>query len=1126
MSSDTNIRSIIKQEYMKCAENPVYFMKRYSKIQHPTRGKILFELYPFQEEVLTDLMLNQYSVVLKSRQLGISTLIAGYSLWLMLFQTDKNVLVIATKQDTAKNLVTKVRVMYDNLPSWLKTTVIEDNKLSLKFKNGSQIKAVSAASDSARSEALSLLVIDEAAFINGIDEIWASAQQTLATGGQAIINSCVVGDTLIFSKDGIQEIKDFSPSENDGGFVVNEYSVFGKDKLRTGNLFKNNGLQSTKKIITKFSELEGTHIHKLWAYKDGKYDWFELKDLSVGDMIAIQYGMDIWGDFTDISDCPYTNSNKYKNRYTFKSITNDLAYLFGLYLSEGSSYKRKNASDGVLSFNLTLTCGDDISGVFDRLGVKYSCHDGLHYTVSSINLMELFEYVGFDLSLKAHEKFIPSKLMKMPREQMIHLLRGLYDGNGCARKDRTGISITSSSQKMINQIQVILINLGILSIKTEKTLEQLNKNDHFKYPFKHNSYILTCSNKQAINFREIVSFNLERKRKICESYDDVNGICTYDYIEDGVSFIKEIFNKTKLTAAEFNRKTGILFNGVLNKKRDYKTTRICRKNCNIVYSMFSHLLESDSKWHRIIANNLIWVDIKEIQDGFAQTYDFSLPNNDDDFWSHSVLYNGILGHQTPNGVGNFYHKKWIEAKLGQNGFHPVFLPWQVHPERDQSWRDKQDQLLGPAMAKQECFTGNVRVMTNMGWIQIADIQVGDLVLTHTGKFQKVIRKYINEKNNLYRVNSSRNHKKDCYVTQNHPIAIQTKTGLKYVEVRDYKKDMIGVFVSSLEQTNDTKVTWNFKPIDATIVKTVYNLEVETDNTYVTEFGLVHNCDGDFLSSGTSVIDGNTIEWYRQTYVTDPIEKRGIEESLWIWDYPADGLSYMIVADVARGDGKDYSAFHVIEIESVTQVAEYRGKLDTKSYGNLLVSLATEYNDALLVVENATIGWAAIQQIIDRGYPNLYYSYRDDGYIDPTVHIPKGYDMKTKADMVPGFSMTSKTRPLVVSKLEMYCRERVPIIKSDRLIEELFVFIWKGNRAEAQSGYNDDLVMSFATGLWVRDTAIKLRQEGILMTKKSLEHIQKSSAVYNPATMTDTKLERGWAHRTAHGIEDLTWLINK
>ena len=78
-----NLKDIIKEEYAKCAANPAYFMKRYSKIQHPTRGKILFELYPFQEDVLHQFNSNRWNIVLKSRQMGISTLIAGYSLWMM-----------------------------------------------------------------------------------------------------------------------------------------------------------------------------------------------------------------------------------------------------------------------------------------------------------------------------------------------------------------------------------------------------------------------------------------------------------------------------------------------------------------------------------------------------------------------------------------------------------------------------------------------------------------------------------------------------------------------------------------------------------------------------------------------------------------------------------------------------------------------------------------------------------------------------------------------------------------------------------------------------------------------------------------------------------------------------------
>ena len=100
-----NLKDIIKDEYAKCASTPAYFMKRYAKIQHPTRGKILFNLYPFQEDVLSEFDNNRWNIVLKSRQLGISTLIAGYSLWMMLFNQDKNILVIATKQETAKKFV-------------------------------------------------------------------------------------------------------------------------------------------------------------------------------------------------------------------------------------------------------------------------------------------------------------------------------------------------------------------------------------------------------------------------------------------------------------------------------------------------------------------------------------------------------------------------------------------------------------------------------------------------------------------------------------------------------------------------------------------------------------------------------------------------------------------------------------------------------------------------------------------------------------------------------------------------------------------------------------------------------------------------------------------------------------
>jgi hypothetical protein len=524
MSDNKQLKEAIKREYAKCATDPVYFLGKYGIIQHPVRGKVNFNLYDFQEKSLESFMKHDYNIVLKARQLGLSTLTAGYALWMMTFQQDKNILVIATKQETAKNLVTKVRVMHANLPGWLKQPCVEDNKLSLRYKNGSQIKAVASSEESGRSEALSLLIIDEAAFIDKIDTIWGAAQQTLATGGRALVIS------------------------------------------------------------------------------------------------------------------------------------------------------------------------------------------------------------------------------------------------------------------------------------------------------------------------------------------------------------------------------------------------------------------------------------------------------------------------TPNGVGNFFHKTWVGAENGTNDFNFIKLHWSVHPEREQEWRDEQDKLLGPSLAAQEC---------------------------------------------------------DC----------------------------------------------------------------------------------DFITSGRGVIDGLLLENLKESSVREPMEKRGIDSNYWIWQPPNYTKNYVVSADVSRGDGTDYSAFHIIDVESLEQVAEYKGKISTQDFGNMLVNVASEYNNALLVVENNNIGWAAIQQVIDREYPNLFYTSKDLQYVDVQHQITNKYRVQER-NMVPGFSTTQKTRPLIVAKLEEMFREESVVVHSQRLIDELFVFIYNGNRAEAMTGYNDDLVMSFAIALWVRDTALRLRAEGIELSKRAIQGIGQNSGIYT----SEVQKNDSWEMDVKGEKEDLTWLI--
>jgi hypothetical protein len=231
---------------------------------------------------------------------------------------------------------------------------------------------------------------------------------------------------------------------------------------------------------------------------------------------------------------------------------------------------------------------------------------------------------------------------------------------------------------------------------------------------------------------------------------------------------------------------------------------------------------------------------------------------------------------------------------------------------------------------------------------------------------------------------------------------------------------------------------------------------------------------------------------------------------------------MVVADVARGDGKDFSTFHVIDIENSVQVAEYKGQIGTKEFGHLLVGIAAEYNNAMLVIENANIGWATIQVAIDRQYANLYYSQRSgeatvDSYFDT-------YQDHSK--MVAGFTMSSKTRPMVIGKFQEYISDRSVTIHSKRLVEEMKVFIWKNGRAEAQTGYNDDLVMAFGIALYVRDTALKFRQRGIDLTKQTLNNISVNRTPYmgGYGSGTPNQYANPYSIQTEHGKEDISWLF--
>ena len=370
-----------------------------------------------------------------------------------------------------------------------------------------------------------------------------------------------------------------------------------------------------------------------------------------------------------------------------------------------------------------------------------------------------------------------------------------------------------------------------------------------------------------------------------------------------------------------------------------------------------------------------------ITDGIT-SHNCAFIDNADTIWTaaSSTLSTGgkAILISTPNGVGNFFHKMWLQSEEGISNFNPILLDWKVHPDRDQAWRDRQTEILGEAEAAQE-----------------------------------------------------------------------------------------------------------------------------------------H--DASFIFSGNTVVKPEILEFYKKTYVTEPIKKEGFDGNLWIWEYPKENKTYILAGDVARGDGDDFSAFHIIDAESSVQVAEYKGKIPPKEFGNLMVVTATMYNDALLIADNSTIGFASLQQVIDRQYKNLFYMSKDLQVVDV---LTSNYRYN-KRDMVPGFTISSRTRPLIIAKLDEYMRQNSIILRSTRMLSELETFIWKNGRAEALSNYHDDLTMALAIGLWVRDTALRIHQDQLELTKQGLNatHVQ-----YTPFVVNNGVQHNPYQMQVGETTEDIRWLL--
>jgi hypothetical protein len=170
------------KEYIACAEDPIYFSEKYINIVHVDRGLIPIELYDYQKEIIDKITNNRRVAVVTSRQAGKTTTAVAVILHYVLFNDHKTVALLANKGDAAREILDRIKIAYEALPKWIQQGVIEWNKGSVEFENGCKIIAGATSSSAIRGKSISLLYIDETAFVEMWDEFFASVFPTISSG--------------------------------------------------------------------------------------------------------------------------------------------------------------------------------------------------------------------------------------------------------------------------------------------------------------------------------------------------------------------------------------------------------------------------------------------------------------------------------------------------------------------------------------------------------------------------------------------------------------------------------------------------------------------------------------------------------------------------------------------------------------------------------------------------------------------------------------------------------------------------------------------------------------------------------------------------------------------------------
>lgn len=330
-------------EYSKCMDDPSYFAKNYIKVISLDEGLVSFNLYPYQEKMMSHFQENRYSIVLACRQSGKSISSCAYLLWYGIFQPDKTIAILANKGSTAKEMLARITLMLENLPFWLQPGCKALNKGSIEFSNKSRILASSTSSSSIRGFSVNLLYLDEFAFVDNDVQFYTSTYPVISSGNssQVIITSTANGIGNQFYKlweGASQQNNEFLP------FRVDWWDVPGRDegwKKKTiantseiqfeqefGNAFHGGGdtlLSSNVLMGLKTFQPELTH-NSVRIYKKPDPDRHYMMFVDIAHGRGQDYST---FNIIDVSSQPFEQVAVYQNNTISPLLFPDIIYKYG-----------------------------------------------------------------------------------------------------------------------------------------------------------------------------------------------------------------------------------------------------------------------------------------------------------------------------------------------------------------------------------------------------------------------------------------------------------------------------------------------------------------------------------------------------------------------------------------------------------------------------------------------------------------------------------------------------------------------------------------------------------------------------------------------------------------------------